>query len=329
MDWSTFTYSASKKIGKYQYRVNVHKNIARLKFSKFFNPSSIHITCTGATDGGCAQLLRQLSTIAFTKSFGFSYIHSPLSAVEHNINNDAEWTDKWEDFFNLSNFSDTKKDPKTEFKVYKNLNELIWALMKCKHEKKPKYYQILDCYSYTNLHPATFLSIKESLRRSYFQNKRLKNLLYDKNALNVAIHVRRGDVSKDGTPERFTSLQKLKQTIHRIEYVLGSNDYKITLFCIQEYQDLKDLESKNVRLIHKLDIFDVLDHLIHSDVLVTSKSSVGYISAIISNGVIIYEPFWHPPLQGWLTMERNFQQDLKNKLTEMYPKKFNLYSSRL
>lgn len=328
MDWDAFTYQVSKKFKRYLYQVHVYKNIARLIYSRFNNASSIHITGSGATDGGCAQLLRQLSTIAFTKSFGFSYIHTPLTTVQHNVNNDDEWTEKWENFLQLTKFSDIEKDEKTEFRLVKNLNELIPHLIKHKKQQDSQFYQILDCYSYTNLYPAVFMPIRKKLCHSYKNNGRTPNLLYDRNKLNIAIHVRRGDVSQDGTPERFTSAHTLKTTIRRIERVLAANDYKITLFCVEKYQDLENLESKNIRLIHKLDIFDVLDHLIHADVLVTSKSSVGYISALVSDGAIIYEPFWHPPLQGWLNMENNFEQDLKNKLIDMYPDKFIPCSSK-
>lgn len=327
MNWESFTYHTSKKFKRYLYRLQVYKNIARLKYSRFNDLSSIYITSSGATDGGCAQLLRQISTIAFTKSFGFSYIHTPLTTVQHNVNNESEWTAKWDNFLQLAKFSDMEKDGRTEFKVVKNLNELIPDLMKHRYKKDSCFYQIFDCYPYTNMYPVVFLPIKKKLRRSYEHNNRAPKLLYPKNTLNIAIHVRRGDVTESETPERFTSAIKLKTTIQRIEKVLGSNNYKITLFCIEKYPDLEKLESKNVRLIYKLDIFDVLDHLIHADMLVTSKSSVGYISAIINKGIILYEPFWHPPLRGWLNMENNFDKHLKNQLTEIYPERFTPYSS--
>ena len=130
MNWESFTYHTSKKFKRYLYRLQVYKNIARLKYSRFNDLSSIYITSSGATDGGCAQLFRQISTIAFTKSFGFSYIHTPLTTVQHNVNNESEWTAKWDNFLQLAKFSDMEKDGRTEFKVVKNLNELIPDLMK-------------------------------------------------------------------------------------------------------------------------------------------------------------------------------------------------------
>lgn len=322
LDWETFTNKASKKLQIYFRRFNLKKNILSLKFRNHFSDSSaIHITSSGIQDGGCAQLLRQLSTIAFIRSFGFSYIHTPLSEVQHNVNNDKDWTNRWESFFQLSNFVDTTEYKSKEFKVVEDLNELMSILIKRGHVNAPQYYQISDCHSYTNSHPSAYELIKKEFRESYDLTKRSPNLLYEEDVLNIAIHVRRGDVTKEMRPERFTSAKKLAKAIQEIENVLHSSDYKITLFCINEYEDLKELESNNVRLIHELDIFDVLDHLIHADVLVTSISTVSYISAIANEGIVIYDPFWHPPLRDWINMEEDFEQELKVKLTKMYPNK--------
>lgn len=317
MDWSRFTSKTSKKVQRYLYRFNLHKNISRLKFSEFSDPSSVHITCAGATDGGCSQLLRQLSAIAFTRSFGFSYVHTPLSTVQHNVNNDSDWAKKWEDFFQLSLFGDAEKDNSCQFKVVKNLNELIPSIIRKKKQKADQYFQILDCYSYANLNPQAYLSIREKFRQAYHRNGRSADLIYKKDKLNIAIHVRRGDVTRDGTPKRFTSGEKIAATIQRIEKVLESDDYEIYLFSVEKYDDLENLESEKITLIHEMDIFDVLDHLIHADILVSSKSTVGYISAMASKGLIIYEPFWHSPLQGWINMEEDFEQDLKRRLSEV------------
>ncbi|PWG73962.1 hypothetical protein DF186_20355, partial [Enterococcus hirae] len=79
-------------------------------------------------------------------------------------------------------------------------------------------------------------------------------------------------------------------------------------------EDLKALRDEKVQIIHELDIFDVLDHLIHSDLLVTSKSSVSYLSAFLNKGIVIFEPFCHPPLPGWLNMDEPFENELIRKL---------------
>lgn len=304
-----------------------------MKLNNFPDPSSIHITCSGISelghnDGGGAQTLRQLSTIAFTKAFGFSYIHTPLSSVAHNYDNDPSWTEKWENFFQLSAFSDTEIDENSNFQSFKNSIELIPNLIKDNQAETDQFYRVHDCHSFINRNIHCYEKIRPKLKENYF-SKRNPNLLFDENILNVAIHVRRGDIQENSYTGRFTSAEKLKRVIQQIETVIGSNKYKISIFCAEKQNDLEKLESKHIQNIYHLDIFDVLNHLIGADLLVNSKSTVSYIPAIINKGVIIYEPYWHQPLKDWLDMEKDFLKDLKLKLTKLYPKKFDPYSSGL
>lgn len=299
----------------------------RLKRHEFEDSSSINVTCPGSLapgvkDGGGAQLLRQLSTIAFTNAFGFNYIHTPLSGVSHNHNNDDEWTDKWETFFQLSNFSKAEYNKKNEFIHFKNAIDLIPTLLKNDSAESDQFYTVYDCHTFINRNISFYEDIRAKLRHYYEENERPKNLLYNKNILNVAIHVRRGDINEEQHPERFTSAKKLGKVIQQIEDVLVSNQFKISIFCEEKQNDLEKLVSRNIQTIYHLDIFDVLDHLIHADLLVTSKSTVSYVPAIVNKGIILYEPFWHAPLQHWLNMEIDFRESLRIKLGELYPGKF-------
>lgn len=299
----------------------------RLRHHKFEDPSLINLTCpgslaSGGKDGGGAQLLRQLSTIAFTKAFGFSYIHTPLSEVSHNQENDDEWTNKWENFFQLSNFSTSDFNENIEFSHFKDAIDLIPTLLKIDQAETDRFYSVYDCHSFINRNISFYEDIRAELRQYYEESERSKNLLYNKNILNVAIHVRRGDINKEQHPERFTSIKKLGKVIQQIEDVLGEKKFIISIFCEEKQKDLEQLVSKNVQTIYHLDIFDVLDHLIHADLLVTSKSTVSYVPAIVNKGIIIYEHFWHAPLQDWLEMEKDFRESLTIKLRKLYPGKF-------
>ena len=45
---------------------------------------------------------------------------------------------------------------------------------------------------------------------------------------------------------------------------------------------------------------DTFTGLVYGDILVMSRSSFSYIAALLSNGIIYYEKFWHPPLYNWI-----------------------------
>ena len=80
-------------------------------------------------------------------------------------------------------------------------------------------------------------------------------------------------------------------------------------------EDLKSLEKFGVNIRTHHDIFDVLSHLIYSDIHITSKSTVSYVAGLLSNNTVIYEPFWHPKLPGWLNNEQEFTKE--NLLTKL------------
>lgn len=306
----------SERYKNYRYRLETHWNLANIKFHKFQNPSKFYITATDAMDGGCAQLLRQLSTIVFTRSFGFSYVHTPLTNVAHNQNKDPNWSEKWENYLHLSAFDDLTDEKISTFQEVHGLNPLIHKLLRSDHSPESQYYQLRDCYAFSNRNPEAYSLIRKKLRNSYNQNGRSLNLKYDKNKFNIAIHARRGDVSKEKNPQRFTSGKKLKEVVRRIKKCLKYIDYDIYLYSISFEEDLEQLKCEGVQIIEELNIFDVLDNLIHADLLVTSKSSVSYLSGILNRGIIIHEPFWHPPLPDWLNMDDAFEPTLKKRVSE-------------
>jgi hypothetical protein len=97
---------------------------------------------------------------------------------------------------------------------------------------------------------------------------------------------------------------------------LGNRDHKIWIFSVSDEPDLKALEEDGAELVSNLSIFDVFDHLISADILVASKSSVGYLPAVIGNGIVLYEPFWHQPMSDWLNVEENFEPKLIKLLSK-------------
>jgi len=47
-------------------------------------------------------------------------------------------------------------------------------------------------------------------------------------------------------------------------------------------------------------LFDTFTGLVAAEILVTSRSSFSYSAAILSDGEIYYQPFWHPPGEKWI-----------------------------
>lgn len=68
--------------------------------------------------------------------------------------------------------------------------------------------------------------------------------------------------------------------------------------------------------------------MISSDILVMSKSSFSYLCALLNpNAIIIYTPFWHPPLKNWLVYRSDdtwlveFRKELSQRIGTFVEKK--------
>ena len=56
--------------------------------------------------------------------------------------------------------------------------------------------------------------------------------------------------------------------------------------------------------------------------VITSKSSFSYTAALLSNNIICYEPFWHPPLESWLFLNDLTSKAQIKKLSKLLLDKF-------
>ena len=53
-------------------------------------------------------------------------------------------------------------------------------------------------------------------------------------------------------------------------------------------------------MIGDVAVIDTFIGLVAADILITSRSSFSYSAAIISDGEIYYQQFWHPPGDKWI-----------------------------
>lgn len=305
-----------ERLKRFYYKKNLERHLTRLRSTKISNPASIYLKPSNyKEDGGCSQILRQLSIIAFTKAYNFSYIHSPFNYVMHNADDDPDWETYWDRYLNLSNFETSIDSAEKNFRHVENFNTLISEITENSKSTGKQFYRVNDCFPIIYKYPEIFHLIQEDLRHSYRSTQREKNLVYNSETFNVAIHIRRGDVTKNRHQKRYTPATKLVQVVSNLKRQLGDIDFQIYGFCVEFDDDLAQLESEGVKIIHEFDIFQVMDHLIHSNLMIMSKSTISYVTAILNDGIIIHEPFLYPPLDEWLHIE-NFERDLKYRLSK-------------
>ena len=195
---------------------------------------------------------------------------------------------------------------------------------------KKSLYVFNNCFDYMNKNISSFTRIKNKLQKCYYLSPK-KNFLGDfvssipRKHINISVHIRRGDALIDKHSYRLTSNQYILQNLVKLSNLLSKNGYgySINVFSQGDHSEFEYLSMlENVRLFLDEDLFMTFDSLVASDILITSKSSFSYVAALLSNNIILYEPFWHPPLKSWLSLnDLNYDRRMSHKLTTLFSKR--------
>lgn len=261
------------------------------------NVKNCFITYAGGWDGACAQVHSIISIILFAKKFNITYVHTPLQNVEHAPGQKSEWSQRWENFFSLG---------ENEIKI-EDINRKHLKFKKVKYsfllyKKENTLYSLSNCHSFTDKFSYEYLSIIGSLRNKYFKN----NKSSPEESLIICIHIRRGDVSINNSNSfRYTHNQFLVEKLKTISQLLDSNavHYKIHIFSQGRLPDFTDFEPFNPVYYLNYDEFETFNSLVGANILLMAKSSFSYMAAILNQGIVLYEPFWHSALPGWINMQ--------------------------
>jgi hypothetical protein len=133
--------------------------------------------------------------------------------------------------------------------------------------------------------------IVSSIRNCYFKDKRRIHV-------DIAIHIRRGDVSNDSNTIRYTDNSHYSSCIKKLQQKYPN--YTITIFSEGNYDDFHDLGLPESCFQLNKDIFYTFHSLVCAKVLVLSKSSFSYCAGILNPNTVYYEEFWHKKLDRWL-----------------------------
>jgi hypothetical protein len=217
-------------------------------------------TIRGKTDGFGAQYHAIMSGIAICSYNKWSYIHTPMTSIEHGVN-----VQQMNEFIGI---------PQSSRSIV-NVSE---AYSNTVHET-----DVPDIY-YTD-------DVIKQIRGFY--NSCPKPSL-DVN--DIVIHIRRGDITARNT-ERYTNNHVYKQIIRQLNERYPT--YKITIHSQGNIEDFSDLISDNVSFSLNKDLRVTFHSMATAKVLIMSKSSLSYSAAILNDKEVYYMPFWHKPLKRW------------------------------
>lgn len=156
-----------------------------------------------------------------------------------------------------------------------------------------------------------------------------EGLRYTLDTINIALHIRRGDIVQDGSAEkvqlknRWLDNSYYLNIVDTIMQVVDKKNTKIYIFSQGNKEDFHEFQKYgHVELCNEMSAIDSFLHMVKADILITSKSSFSYKPALLSYGIkICPSNFWHsyPELEDWILADDQGILD-KNKLEKIINK---------
>jgi len=278
----------------------------------------LRITCRDRTDGVGAQAHTIMSALCFARAQGHTYVHTPFTEIDHAEWPMDAWVAAWEQLFNLGEGEialESAGPPPINYstfhpRLYHALKDFIARLANRtappagSGRREERHFQPL--FYFSDCHPDEYDRVIPDLRRKYYRHSSpLQN-----RQLTVAIHMRRGDVTP-AHRQRFTPNAEVLETMRRVRALLEvhGQEHVISLHSVGAASDFAEFRDSGVVLSLNVDAIWTMRQLIEADILIMSRSSFSYVAALISDGIKLYEPFWHSPLADWIGCDRKGRFD--------------------
>lgn len=242
------------------------------------------------------QMANWIAGYWFARQFELKFAHIPFS------------TQKWEDFLGFGDgivtvdelLSDNYKKVRLPLFDQSNFNEveLVKKIIDSYSDKKVVFVVEQDQFYHDQ-----FGLIEEIKQKFYNAKARTSdNLLYSKSNFNIAIHVRRGDITVGQLTKNPNLLMRWQDNdyfINVLDQVVKNLDIDkpifVYLFSQGKPEDFPEfLKIDNLQFCLDMNATDSFLHMVNADLLITSKSSFSYNPALLCNGIkICPTDFWH------------------------------------
>lgn len=262
-----------------------------VSWHKFWNPfpeeiPTFNLSSEGKWDGFGSQLQAVYSLIAYCEYKNYNYIHTPFHRMHHNDENLSDFPSLMNSFVNLES-------------QFKSVNSLT-------NYEKSRLYKFREGYMvHGSFHPEFFYTNKviEKIRKCYYSsNKPDISKIFLKDKYNIAVHIRRGDVSATQHVQRYTSNDTYIQLLSKMK--LPNNSF-IHIFSEGSPNDFKEFTNKykNITLHLNTNIKETFHCMVKADLLILSKSSFSYCAGLLNENKVdgeIIKNWWHKPLKKWI-----------------------------
>ena len=258
-------------------------------------PSQFFLTNRVRSDGGGSQVLYAFFTLAIADWLKLPYKHRPFERIEHYTGEEQDFIDKWNKVFDFSKHFGSPDS----FPVFSlgSRFQLLRALTSRAREVGITSHRFREV---SDQHPE-ILEQKRGILREIYSPIEAKesplNLLHG-----VSFHLRRGDVSSQSHPLRFTTVETLAEDAETLSTALGPGFGAWVVVGELEPLEAELLAEKGFHVVSTNNAFEALHHLVSAPILVTGVSSFSYLAGLINRGKIVFRDFWHPPMSDWVSL---------------------------
>ena len=230
------------------------------------------------TDGFGAQYQGIITTILYCNMQSLLYTYSPIENVEHNYDNDLNYTQKLENLMNL--MDNIKTHCETSPK------EIPFRDMRLNFESNIDQY----CNS----------SAMQFIKNCFWANKERDHFKNDK--INIAVQIRRENShdkrlagTRVSTPNEYYI--KIMNSI-REEY--SNKQIQFHVYSQGAIDNFQDLHDEDTEFHLNEDITSTFIGMVAADILILSPSSFSYVAGLLSDGKVYYKHFWHNKKKEWI-----------------------------
>lgn len=251
------------------------------------------LTCSFSwPEGAGCQALMTMRAIAFARSCGLTYVHTPFTEIDHADRPMPLWADAWEAQFNLGLGEELASESDNR--------EIV--NFPCNCGNLAPLYGFFDGHDLVRRFEET---IPEFRRKYYWNKSPIQNEVFT-----ICVHIRRGDITAD----RFTGTSIFKKVISGVTVVLEARgiSYKVKIFTQGDLCDFSGLNVPSVEIFSDVDAIWSMQQMVEADIFIMSRSLFSFVAATISDGIKIGERFpsgaqgfsvTYQPLSGWIIVD--------------------------
>lgn len=250
---------------------------------------------TSEPDGFGSQFQETLATIVYAELSYKRFVYSPMTSLDHNYDGDPNFLSSLESMIAVD-------------LVYPEIDNLE-KKVRDGVEKYPRH----QLKSYLDDHMDMAAEVLAPMRAVFREQNKKWAIEASGNSI-VAVHVRRTNPHDDQLPEtdligRYIDDEYYLGAMEFIKRQLKDKGKKPPVFYIYsqgKVEDFKVYQTKEGAILKiNAPLVETFSQMVLADCLIMAPSSLSQAAALLSEGTVVYKPYWHKPASNWLIVGDN------------------------